>query len=331
MMDLAGLEQVSVPLPWQREHWDRFNRQLQEDRLPHALLLVGTEHSGAARLALALSRRLLCQQPREGHNCGECHSCALSASGNHGDFRWLQPEEKSRVIRVEQVREVVAFATKTASFGKRKVAVFAPAESMNVNAANALLKSLEEPNADTFLILVCRQLHGLPATVRSRCQIVKLPTASRLEALSWLEQATGASREESQRLLAVCDGMPLLAEALYLQPDVQDQMAVRLACRALLEGTLPAEEAVVALADAPLEQVLAQLEAALQARLRAMDRPSLCSAAGRAAFALMDEIGRLLAAVAAGANPNRQLITEVLVGKVQDLLGSVEAGGSIGA
>ena len=154
-MDLTGLPETSAPLPWQGEAWARFNQQLADGSLPHALLLAGVANSGKSRLALALARLLLCQSPSGGLNCGKCHACELSANGSHGDLRWLQPEEKSRVIKIDQVRETVNFATKTANFGANKVVVIAPADVMNTNAANALLKSLEEPSAGTFLILVC--------------------------------------------------------------------------------------------------------------------------------------------------------------------------------
>ena len=72
-----------------------------------------------AGLALSLSRLLLCHEPDGGLNCGRCHACELTASGNHGDFRWLQPGDKSRVIKIDQVREVVEFGNKTAAFGRR--------------------------------------------------------------------------------------------------------------------------------------------------------------------------------------------------------------------
>lgn len=330
MMVLNGLPVVSAPLPWHSQIWNRFNQQLQENTLPHALLLTGVQHSGKARLALALARLLLCRQPNGGLNCGQCHACELSASGSHGDFRWLQPEEKSRVIKIEQVREVVNFTTKTASFGQRKVVVLSPADSMNTNAANALLKSLEEPSPDTFLILVCHQLHRLPATIRSRCQIIKLPAPAAEESLGWLDQLTG-ERAESERLLDLSDEMPLLAEAIYRQPDAKELLAARLACRALVTGKFSTTEIVGMLADAPTEEVLEQLMTVLQSQLRSMDPAVLKSSRGQAVFALLDEIGGIHRAVTGGANPNRQLIAEVLAGKVQDVLGGAGPDVSIGS
>ena len=136
-----NLPAVNAPLPWQAQDWSRLGLQVQNRLLPHGLLLDGPQAIGKAQFALALARLLLCQQPQDGLNCGRCHPCELSASGSHGDFRWLQPEGKSRVIKIDQVRQLVEFATKTASFGKRKVVVLSPANSMNISAANALLKS----------------------------------------------------------------------------------------------------------------------------------------------------------------------------------------------
>ena len=104
------------------------------------LLLDGVQYSGKSQLALSLSRLLLCAHAEGGLNCGRCHACELSAGGSHGDFRWVQPEGKSRVIKIDQIREVVRFSNMTAGFGLRKVMVLAPADSMNVNAFNALLK-----------------------------------------------------------------------------------------------------------------------------------------------------------------------------------------------
>ena len=138
-MDLSGLPLTSAPLPWQAEAWARLGQQLSDSSLPHALLLAGTANSGKSRLALALARLLLCQAPSGGLNCGKCHACELSASGSHGDLRWLQPEERGKAIKIDQIRDTVSFATKTANFGANKVVVIAPADAMNINAANALL------------------------------------------------------------------------------------------------------------------------------------------------------------------------------------------------
>lgn len=327
-MELSGLPAISAPLPWHQEVWARFNQQLADGNLPHALVLAGTAGSGKARLALALARLLLCHAPSGGLNCGKCHSCELSAGGSHGDFRWLQPEEKSRAIKIDQVRSVVNFTTKTASFGARKVVVLAPADAMNTNAANGLLKSLEEPSPGTFLLLVCDQLHGLPATIRSRCQIIKLPVPSLESSRNWLDQATGDSNE-SEKLLELADGMPMLAESMYQHADAEKLIAVRLACRGLVSGKLGTAEAASMLAEAPMDEALEQMAKTIRRALKKLDRLSLNSGHGRSLYGLLDEVSKIQRAVRGGANPNRQLLTEVLLEKLQSVLGGALADGSI--
>ena len=327
-MDLTGLPETSAPLPWQGEAWARFNQQLADGSLPHALLLAGVANSGKSRLALALARLLLCQSPSGGLNCGKCHACELSANGSHGDLRWLQPEEKSRVIKIDQVRETVNFATKTANFGANKVVVIAPADVMNTNAANALLKSLEEPSAGTFLILVCHQLHGVPATIRSRCQIVKLPLPNSELALEWLDKVTG-SREQSEHLLQLADGMPMLAEAMHNKVDSEALIAARVACLGLVAGKLSAQQAAEMLSQAPMDEVLEQVAGTLRANLRQLDGQTLNSETGRCIYVVLDEVIGIQRAVRGGANPNRQLLTDVLLEKLQSVLGGAAASGSI--
>ena len=320
MMELTGLAEVSAPLPWQAQDWSHLNQQLVDGQLPHALLLAGNQYTGKARLAMALARLLLCHQSSGGLNCGHCHACQLSASGSHGDFRWLQPEEKSRVIKIDQVRSVVEFTNKTAGLGQRKIVVIAPADSMNVNAANALLKSLEEPAEDTYLLLVCHRLHSLPATIRSRCQILKLAVPDAQQCLAWLDKATG-DRAQSERLLALADGRPLLAEQLFAD-DAGDALAkLRLALQGLLTGQVSVPEVVALFTEDSVDGFLSQLAAELRGLLRRAPGRQLASPQGRAAFVLLDEILRLQRAVSAGANPNRQLIVEALLGKFKRELG----------
>ncbi len=315
------LPAISTPLPWHAAAWQRLNEQLEQQRLPHAILLTGAAHTGLEQLALALARLLLCEAPSGGLNCGQCHACELSASGNHGDFLWLSPEGNSRVIKIDQVRDAVGLAYQTASFGVRTVIVLDPADRMNSAAANALLKSLEEPSAGTHLILTSTQLHALPATIRSRCQLVKLQTPAAAESLAWLDHITG-DRATSETLLAAAEGMPLLAEAMYREPDSDELFAVHLACHGMMEGRLDPAGAYAALAAAPVPQMLDSVIAALQASLRRLDRASLRGSTGRASLALLDELGQLRLAVEGGANPNTALLAERIVGKVQQILGA---------
>ncbi len=327
-MALTGLPPVSAPLPWQGQEWTRLVAQLDKGQLPHALLLAGVRHTGKSRLALALARLLLCRQPAGGLNCGSCHACELSAGGSHGDFRWLQPEEKSRVIKIDQVRAAVDFANKTASLGQRKVVVLAPADAMNSNAANALLKSLEEPAPDTHLVLVCHRLHALPATIRSRCQMLKLPVPDQGESLAWLDQISG-NRERSEQLLELARGLPLLAEQLYREGGAEQAAGLQRGLQEIVRGRLAVPEAMALLGDMELDDSLAQIAEGLQDMVRALPPEELAGRRAQRAFRLQDEVTRLRRAVTAGANPNRQMLLEALLAKMGRELGEAAHGGSI--
>ena len=329
-MDLTGLPAISTPLPWHEGEWSQLNQQLEAGKLPHALLLVGRQYTGKAQLAMALSRLLLCAHPKEMRNCGQCHACELSATGGHGDFLWVTPGEKSRVIKIDQVRDVVRFTAKTAGFGLRKVIVLAPAETMNVNAFNALLKSLEEPASDTYLILVCDHMYGVPATIRSRCHIRHLPTADPAISLEWLDMTAG-QRERSRELLALADDLPLLARELYCNDGVEELAGRRLALEGLIDGRITVHQARALLGELELPTFLERLTADLQRLLGSLSVGQLRSKQGHLVFKLLDEIVRLRRAVNAGSNPSKDLLVEALLSKIHRHLGADLLGDSIHA
>jgi DNA polymerase-3 subunit delta' len=164
----------------------------RDERLGHAWVLSGPEGSGKINLALVLARRLLGgDAARPAELPAEAALTALVArhepEDRHPDLHWLHPGEDKATISVEQVREVIDTLALTAHGGGSKVMIVEPAEAMTVAAANALLKTLEEPSADTYLLLVSHRPGKLPATIRSRCQEIRvgLPTTERLA--SWLE------------------------------------------------------------------------------------------------------------------------------------------------
>jgi DNA polymerase-3 subunit delta' len=320
MIDLTELSAISVPMPWQNAAWQQLHQQIQGDQLPHAILIAGMADTGKNRMALALARLLLCHTPQAGHNCGHCHACDMSRVGSHGDFRWLEPEGKSRVIKVDQIREVVVFGTKTASLGQRKVIVFSPAENMNANAANALLKSLEEPARDTYLILVCHRLHGLPATIRSRCQQMRLPPPTQRQSIDWLEQLTG-NRSEGEQLLDFADDRPMLAETLYRAGDIDAIRAIPVALETLKTpgGSVPKVAAL--LGQLSVDDALSQCASYLARAIFAAAKDGQSNQQSRQLFVLLDEIHRMQNAVVSGANPNPQLLLESLLARVQKNLG----------
>lgn len=207
------------PYVWQHDVWQRLTSLADNARLPHALLLSGHAGIGKQRLALAFAARLLCHQPTAQGACGVCKSCHLLNSGTHPDFVWLMPEtdakteKTAKFIKVDQIRELVGFAEKSAQLGGYRVVVIEPAHLLNVQASNALLKTLEEPGRDTLIMLLSAQPLSLSATIRSRCQQVALPTPALADALAWLSPQV---RDEAMArlLLSLSDGAPLAALSL---------------------------------------------------------------------------------------------------------------------
>jgi DNA polymerase-3 subunit delta' len=313
------IPKISTCLPWQGELWSNLVKQMHAEQLPHAILLTGVEHTGKARFALALARLLLCQQPEAEYNCGHCHACELSMSGSHGDFRSLHPEGTSRVIKVDQIRELVDFGTKTAGFGQRKVIILSPAESMNRAAANALLKLLEEPSEGTFIILVCHRSQALPATIRSRCQAVTFPMPKTELSLLWLDNLTGA-RAESEEALLLAGGQAMLAANMYENAALDSAKKIHAGLDALAQGNYTLREIGTLMVDWPAEEVLQQLVKFLQGLVRSMEYNTLAGPQGRNVFGLLDYVIELQHAVTSGANPNRQLLLDSLSARFELVL-----------
>jgi len=200
--------------PWLTAHWTFFLQRLEQHRLAHALLIEGPAGNGKKALADAMVARLLCAEERS-EACGQCRSCKLLAGGAHPDRFTLQPEEGKAVIKVEQVRDLIASLELTCSISVRKVACIHPAESMSPGAANALLKSLEEPAGDTVLILVSNEPARLPVTIRSRCQSIVVNQPDRQLAVQWLVDTGGKPESLASAALQAAGGSPLRA-ACYL-------------------------------------------------------------------------------------------------------------------
>ncbi len=214
---------VAETFPWQTSLWQQMAGR---DRHAHAYLLHGPQGIGKRALAERLMALLLCQRPQAGDACGQCKACLLLQAGTHPDHFVLQPEEADKPIKVDQVRELVAFVVQTAQLGGRKVVVIEPAEAMNLNAANALLKSLEEPSGDTVLVLVSHQPSRLLPTVKSRCQQIACPLPDQAQSQAYLATALPeADAQEREELLALACGSALLAVTLQEQ-GVREQRAL---------------------------------------------------------------------------------------------------------
>lgn len=204
--------------PWQQGLWDKLNQARRQNRLPHALLLSGPAGMGKAVFATYFAHSLLCQQPAEnGAPCGRCKPCLLLQAGTHPDLCRVEPEEEGRQIKIEPIRELLGFSSLTANYGTEQVIILHPAESMNINAANSLLKLLEEPPGDTRLVLISHQPAALLATIRSRCQQFNFVQSDTRAALAWLQTQLTDSDADPALLLRLSNQAPLAALTLAEQ------------------------------------------------------------------------------------------------------------------
>jgi DNA polymerase-3 subunit delta' len=169
---------LPVP-PWLAACSESLEKAVAGQRTPQALLLHGPEGAGRRWLAGAFAARLLGTQPADGDGA---EMLAIA----HPDYLLITPEDDSRQIRITQVQQLISFTALTSHDGGAKVAVIWPADQLNVAAANALLKTLEEPAGPTTIMLIAAQRGRLPATIISRCRQLRVPLPTRDQALRWL-------------------------------------------------------------------------------------------------------------------------------------------------
>ena len=178
--------------PWQQSLIARLRAQARQDRLPHALLIEPGTRTVSRDFGWRLAQALMCAQPGD-DACGSCDSCRLMAANSHPDFSFVTRERNpkregrlNRDISVDQIRQLIHRMTLTGSQQAGRCALIYPAERMNREAANSLLKTLEEPPPGTLMILLSHHPARLPVTIRSRCQHWRVDFPSRDQAEDWL-------------------------------------------------------------------------------------------------------------------------------------------------
>lgn len=208
---------MSTPYPWLEASWQRL--LATRSRPAQALLLTGPRGVGKGALALAWAQALLCEAPQsDGAACGHCAACHWFDTGGHPDFRLVGLQEKTSkdgetrlatAIEVDQAREAVDYVQLSTYRAGFRVVLVNPADSLNLAAANALLKVLEEPPLNTVFVLVSDQPRRLLPTIRSRCTRLDIGLPPLDLAAQWL---AGQGVDEAIQLLALSGGTPLDAQ-----------------------------------------------------------------------------------------------------------------------
>lgn len=312
--------------PWFVPQWQRVLSLFDQNRLPHALLLNGAPGIGKARLAESIAGYVMCHQPVDSKACGHCRSCELLASSGHPDLYYLQPDEAGKAIKVDQVRELTEFMQNTAQQGGYRVVVLEPAEAMNISAANALLKTLEEPGKDTLLILITHQLGQVLPTIKSRCQRLDCAIPSSEQSVPWLMAQLSIEEAEASRLLSVVHGAPLTGLAFKSSGQQALRADLLSSLRDMLRGRKTPIEAAEQFVKTDVEIVLRLVLGVLSdvARMKATDELE-CIRNGDMEkmikgvaknttpdkiFILMDAIQEELLGLKRRHNPNKQLLLE---------------------
>lgn len=208
-----GVTPTSLPLdadlPWLSSLKHSLSDAVDADRLGHAVLIQVDPGLGGEWLATWLAAQLYCSVTRA-KPCGQCLDCRRVVAGEQPDLMRLHPIEDSKEIRIDQVREMAAELALTSHGRGRKVAIISPAEKLNRNAANALLKTLEEPAGSSLLMLVTGEPSRLPATVLSRCTRVSVPIPKTEELEAWLKRQ-GDRGTDWKAVLGAIGPRPLVA------------------------------------------------------------------------------------------------------------------------
>jgi len=222
--------------PWLRPDFEQLVASYQSGRGHHALLIHALPGMGEDALIYAISRFLLCQQPQGHKSCGQCRGCQLMQAGTHPDYYSLAPEKGKSTLGIDAVRDVSERLYEHARLGGGKVVWIQDAATLSDAAANALLKTLEEPPAQTWFFLACREPSRLLATLRSRCRLHHLAPPAENYASAWLAREVTTSPEAILTALRLSAGSPGAAQALLAESHWAQRQALCQALSAALDS-----------------------------------------------------------------------------------------------
>ena len=207
-----GVNLHDAPPPWLFSHLQKWISAAGEKG--HAYLVVSEDAEEALLFARQLALQQLCHNLQDGMACGQCQSCKFFLQGVHGDLLLLQVLEGKTSIGIDQVREATHFLQQTAMYGAAKLLLVRDADQMTLAAASSLLKTLEEPPGNALVLLSSAEAWRLPPTVRSRCQLLRLPNVEKEVALEWLSSQVQATAADAEHYLDMAQGRAVVARSM---------------------------------------------------------------------------------------------------------------------
>lgn len=201
----------TAPYVWQETIWESLVKALRKHGLPHALLLDGERNIGKTDFTRALAKLILCRSPADSFPCGACQSCSMIDAGTHPDRLEIASGGNHVSIKVDDIRLLSSFSQRSSHSGAARIAIIPEAHLMNISASNALLKTLEEPQDQVFIILTSSEPGRLSATVRSRVQRIKmrLPTLEEIKGFVPSQLEKGSTSE----FLRLSKGKPFVDDS----------------------------------------------------------------------------------------------------------------------
>lgn len=197
-------------LPWHSTQWLAINERIAQARIPHAMLFHGAQGIGKWQFVQALASRLLCSNVKDNMACDNCDACHLLAVNNHPDLKIISCEDDKKNISIDQIRNVIEYLSLTPHSSQNKIAIVNQAELMTTNAANSLLKTLEEPPKSALIFLITHRPDQLLPTILSRCQKIHFQIPTRQQSEEFLAPQVPDLQRRSA-LLALANGAPLKA------------------------------------------------------------------------------------------------------------------------
>ena len=312
---------VQQPCEWQQSSWQQVIRQARNNRLAHAYLVSGLRGSGRQQFVSALCAFLLCENDQHSRNtaCGKCRQCLLNATDQHPDILWVTPEEGSQAIKIDQIRQLTDHVQQTSSqSGAYKIVVINPIAALASAAANALLKSLEQPPGKALFLLLSESGDNLLPTVRSRCQPLVLPAPDMQQSMNWLSQQSAADSQLLEGAAALAPAQPFYALQLLEQGIPQWRLLLEEQLTALKRGEITVTDVARFCEKQDFRHAIHTLEDLCVKRLRDLSREQKLSdnrAHMQQLLTLHRDINSVYQQFSSTANVNQLLGFEYLLGR----------------